>query len=126
MGHTMHTHLIGNAEMQMMKRVTRMRIPLPVAAGDVAIPLLLRKRVRIPMPVAAGGVAIPLLLRTKRQKLKDKYRFPPTIQVIDDIPSKFDVGKRMKFESVKPDDSGVYACRARIQGPTKRNLPYDE
>merc|ERR1712179_862529 len=65
MGHTMHTHLIGNAEMQMMKRVTRMRIPLPVAAGDVAIPLLLRKRVRIPMPVAAGGVAIPLLLRKR-------------------------------------------------------------
>merc|ERR1712179_870796 len=70
MGHTMHTHLIGNAEMQMMKRVTRMRIPLPVAAGDVAIPLLLRKRVRIPMPVAAGGVAIPLLLRTRVRILR--------------------------------------------------------
>jgi len=63
----------------------------------------------------------------KNQKLAKKYRFPPTIQVIDDIPSKFDVGKRMRFESVKPQDSGVYACRARIQGPTKRhNLPYDE
>ena len=51
----------------------------------------------------------------------------PSIQVIDDTPSRFDVGKRMKFESVKPADSGVYACRARIQGPSKRhNMPYDE
>jgi len=63
----------------------------------------------------------------KNQRMKKKYKFTPKIQVIDDTPSRFDVGKRMKFESVRPDDSGVYACRARIQGPSKRhNMPYDE
>ena len=36
------------------------------------------------------------------------------IQVFDDTPSKFDIGKRLRFQSVEPEDSGVYVCQAEI------------
>ena len=34
------------------------------------------------------------------------------VQVVDVNPSKFDVGKRLRFKSVKPEHSGVYVCRS--------------
>ena len=37
-------------------------------------------------------------------------------EIVDVNPSKFDVGKRLRFASVRPEDSGVYACRAVIRG----------
>ena len=43
------------------------------------------------------------------------------IEIVDVHPSLFDVGKRLRFDSVRPEDAGVYACRAVIQGPSKRH-----
>ena len=44
-----------------------------------------------------------------------------TIQVIDDTPSKFDIGKILRFQSIEPQDSGVYVCQAKIHGPKRRH-----
>ena len=43
------------------------------------------------------------------------------LQVIDSSPSKFDIGKRLRFQNIEPEDSGVYVCQAKIQGPVRRH-----
>lgn len=50
-----------------------------------------------------------------------KNNLTPSIQVFDDTPSKFDIGKRLRFQSIEPHDSGVYVCQAKIQGPKRRH-----
>ena len=47
--------------------------------------------------------------------------------IFEMFPSEFDVGKGLRFGSVRPEDSGVYVCRARIHGLNKRhNMIIDE
>ena len=38
------------------------------------------------------------------------------LQVVETQPSNFDVGSRLKFDHVRPADSGVYVCRVRRRG----------
>merc|ERR1719394_1031193 len=45
----------------------------------------------------------------------------PSIKIVDDLPSKFDVGKKLRFSSVSPEDSGVYVCQAKTGGPKRRS-----
>ena len=43
------------------------------------------------------------------------------LQVVESNPSNFDVGSRLKFESLAPADSGVYVCRVSASdGPSRR------
>ena len=46
---------------------------------------------------------------------------PQSIQVFNDTPSKFDIGKRLRFQSIEPSDSGVYVCQAKREGPKRRH-----
>jgi len=45
----------------------------------------------------------------------------PSLKILDDLPSKFDVGKKLRFSSVSPEDSGVYVCQAKTGGPKRRS-----
>jgi len=49
------------------------------------------------------------------------YQATPGPTVLLETPSKFDIGKRLRFQSVLPEDSGVYVCQAKRQGPKRRH-----
>ena len=48
-------------------------------------------------------------------------RGSPALVLEDTAPSEFDIGKRLRFPSIEPSDSGVYVCQARSQGPRRRH-----
>ena len=45
----------------------------------------------------------------------------PAVRVVDDLPSRFDIGKKLTFSSVSPEDSGVYVCQAKTGGVKRRS-----
>ena len=45
----------------------------------------------------------------------------PAIRVLEDTPSQFDIGRRLRFQSIQPEDSGVYVCQAKKMGPKRRH-----
>ena len=51
-----------------------------------------------------GGRRVPVT-RLRKKSLSSR------LQVVESNPSNFDVGSRLKFESLAPADSGVYVCR---------------
>ena len=58
--------------------------------------------------------------RAGRARNTDRNQ-PQSIQVFNDTPSKFDIGKRLRFQSIEPSDSGVYVCQAKREGPRRRH-----
>ena len=52
---------------------------------------------------------------------RNRGKRDPAITVLDDTPSQFDIGKRLRFQSIEPEDSGVYVCQAKKTGPKRRH-----
>ena len=63
-----------------------------------------------------GGRRVPVT-RLRKKSLSSR------LQVVESNPSNFDVGSRLKFESLAPADSGVYVCRVSGSDGAKFSWP---